>query len=318
MEAQVPRRRIGKLGWLALIVVGAALILFAARDRVRESYGLTLLDRADQLLNGSGDSRAALVDGRYGPLAANRVDVIVPSALAQTPRPIVIFIHGGGWNSGNPGDYHFIGRTLARAGYVVVLPGYRLTPAGVWPHMLEDGAKAVAWTRANAARFGADPDRIVLMGHSAGAYNAVQIALERQWLGREGVPDGVIKGAIGLSGPYDFYPYKRESTRTTFGHVQPPQAALPTHFVRADAPPLLLITGDADATVNPRDTRTLADAMHAVGGRAEALYIRGAGHDDTVKKFAAPFSRDRRVLDPVLTFLAAHTVPSAPVQQASR
>lgn len=312
------RRGIGKLGWMIVILVLAGLALFGAWRHALATNGVAILDRVDRLAGGTDGTRLALVDGRYGPLAAQRVDVMVPAAISPAPRPVVVFVHGGGWRTGSPAEYHFLGRTLARAGYVVVLPGYRLTPDGIYPHMLEDSAKAVAWTRDSVASFGGDPARVVLMGQSAGAYNVVMLALERQWLGREGVPEDFVKGVVGLSGPYDFLPFTSDSARAAFSHAVPLAATQPINHVRAEAPPMLLLTGDADTTVKPRNTHVLAAALRKLGDTVEEVHVPGATHEDTVVKLAVPFSRDRRVLDPVLAFLAAHTAASAPVQAAVR
>lgn len=306
------------MGWILLIPALLALGLFATWRYAVATGGVGLLDRVDRMVGGTDGTRVALMGGRYGTLAAQRVDVIVPSGPAIARRPVIVFVHGGGWNSGNPGDYHFLGRTFARAGYVVVLPGYRLVPDGVWPHMLEDTAKAVAWTRDHAATYGGDPDRVFLMGQSAGAYNTVMVALERQWLGREGVADHFIKGVVGLSGPYDFLPFTTPSAKAAFGGVVPPAITQPVRYARGDAPPMLLLTGDADETVKPRNTASLAAILHAAGSVVETVVIPGVDHKDTVIKLAQPFLRDRRELDPVLAFLARHGGASAPVQTARR
>jgi acetyl esterase/lipase len=159
---------------------------------------------------------------------------------------------------------------------------------------------------------------VILMGHSAGAYNAVMLALERQWLGRAGVPEGFVKGVVGLSGPYDFHPFTSDSARKAFGHVPDPAITQPINFVRGDAPPMLLVTGDTDVTVKPRNSRVLAKALTVAGASAQLVELRQVDHSGTVMKLAAPFDRDRRVLDPVLAFLSAHSKPSAPVQAAKR
>ncbi len=306
------------MGWVLIVFAVTAATLFGAWRWALANNAVALLDWGDRLYGGNSGYALALADGQYGPLPAQRVEVIVPDTPAERPRPVVVFIPGGGWHSGVPGDFHFIGRTLAREGYVVVLIGYRLVPEGRFPAMLEDSALALAWTRDNVARFGGDPDRVVVMGHSAGAYNAAMLALERQWLGRVGVEDDFIKGVIGLSGPYDFYPFTSDSARNAFGHVTDPATTQPIHFVRGDAPQLLLITGDIDTTVKPRNSEALAKALTAAGAPTRPVVLAGVDHSGTVMKLAAPFSRDRRVIEPVLAFLAAQCRPSAPVQPRQR
>lgn len=309
-------KRIGKLGWIAIVLAAVLAAAFGAYRYALATNPVALLDAGDRLFGGTAGARTALSDGRYGPLPAQRIEVAVPDAPASGPRPVLVFIHGGSWQSGSPGNYHFIGRAFARAGYVVVLAGYRLGPDGVYPHMLEDSAKALAWVEANIAAHGGDPQRVFVMGHSAGAYNAVMIALERQWLGREGVRDGFIKGVVGLSGPYDFYPYTSDSARAAFGHASDPAITQPINFARGDAPPMLLISGDKDATVKPRNTLALTKAIGALGGPVRGLVLPGIDHVGTVTRLAAPFNRDRRVIDAVLPFLdeLQRKAPSAPVQ----
>ena len=324
MAAASGRKQIGTIGWTLIGLVLLALALLGLWRWALANNAVALLDWGDRQFGGNAGYHLALTDGSYGPLGGQRIEVIVPDQPATHPRPVVVFIHGGSWSFGSPRDYRFIGRTLAREGYVVVLPGYRLGAAGKFPHMLEDGALAVAWTRDHAMQYGGDPGQVVLMGHSAGAYNVMMLALDRQWLGRAGVADGFIKGVIGLSGPYDFYPYTSDSTRAAFGQAPDPVLTQPVRFVRGDAPHLLLITGDADTTVKPRNSLALAAAMTEAGLPTRAVVLNGVDHNDTVMKLAAPFSRDRRVLDPVLAFLAAQCQPhrdqpkplqpSAPVQ----
>jgi acetyl esterase/lipase len=309
MAIAAGRKQIGKMGWALVVVALIALAVFGLYRWALANNAVALLDWGDRQFGGNSGYRIALVDGRFGPLEGQRIEVIVPGQASAHPRPVVVFIHGGSWNSGDPRNYRFIGRTLAREGYVVVLPGYRLGDAGRFPHMIEDGALALAWTRTHVAQYGGDPGQVVLMGHSAGAYNAMMLALERQWLGRAGVPDGFVKGVIGLSGPYDFYPYTSDSARRAFGQAPDPLLTQPIHFVRGDAPHVLLITGDADTTVKPRNSLALAKALSDAGQPTRPVVLNGVDHGGTVTLLAAPFDRDRRVLDPVLAFLAAQCQP---------
>lgn len=305
------------MAWIALGALSTVVaVLFAAWQYAHATNSVALLDLADKVLAGTSGSKVLVSDARFGPDPAQRIDVIAPDTPG--PHPVLVFIHGGGWHSGAPGEYAFIGRHFARAGYLVVLPGYRLGEAGRYPHMLEDSAAALAWVQDNAARLGGDPDRVFVMGHSAGAYNAVMLALDGQWLERAGVTPGFIKGVVGLSGPYDFYPFTSDSARNAFAHVADPRVTQPINHVRAPAPPILLLTGDADDTVKMRNSKVLAQALTLAGQPTSPVILSGVDHAGPVLKLAAPFIRDRRVIDPVLQFLAAHSGASGAVQAKNR
>ena len=304
------RLNIGKMGWSLTAFALIALAVFGLYRWALANNAVALLNWGDRQFGGNAGYRIALADGHYGSDEEQRIEVIVPDQASVHPRPVVIFIHGGSWAFGDPRDYRFIGRTLAREGYVVVLPGYRLGSKGKFPLMIEDGAAAVAWTRVHIASYGGDVSQVVLMGHSAGAYNVMMLGLERHWLGRAGVPDGFIKGVIGLSGPYDFYPFTSDSTRHAFGDAPDPVLTQPIHFVRGDAPRVLLVTGNADTTVKPRNSIALAKALTEAGLPTRPVVLNEVDHGGTVMMMAAPFKRDRRVLDPVLAFLAAQCQPN--------
>jgi acetyl esterase/lipase len=305
----------GWIGWAITIVLVLAAALLGGWRYAHASGAVHLLEWADRTL-GEGEGTTLAADGvTYGTGPAQRLDVIAPTAPG--PHPVIVFFHGGGWNSGRPEDYRFVGRTFARAGYVVVLAGYRLVPDGIYPRMLEDGGGALAWTHQHIGRFGGNPGRVFLMGHSAGAHSAVMLGLDRQWLRRAGLPDDFVKGVIGLSGPYDFHPFTTDSARNAFGHVPDPAVTQPIHFARGDAPPMLLLTGDADTTVKPRNSRVLAKALTEVGARADLVILSQVDHARPVLMLAKPFSGDTRVRDAVLDFLASLQSTSAPVQAGS-
>ncbi len=302
------------MGGLVIALAVVAALLFAGVQLAISRGSAALLDRADLVLRGSGGVARVVKAARYGGDPAQRVDVWAPTAPAAAPRPVIVFYFGGGWHSGTPEAYGFIGRHFARLGYVVVLPGYRLVPGGEYPHMLEDSAAGLRWALDHVAQVGGDPARIFVMGHSAGAYNAVMLALDPRWLAAAKVPADTIKGAIGLAGPYDFYPFTSDSAKQAFATAPDPRVTQPINYVRADAPPLLLVTGDADTVVRPRNSLALARAMTAIGVPLHVVVFPGVGHQMLAMKLAAPFDRDPRVRDATLAFLAAHGAPSAPVQ----
>lgn len=307
-----------RLGWMKTLLL--VLLLFGAGGYGLYRYALAnnsvaLLDWIDARFAGTGGAKLAAEAVRYGPDPAQHLDVWTPEQQAKA-LPVLVFIHGGGWHSGSPGEYRFIGRHYARKGYVTVVLGYRLTPGGEFPAMLEDSAKGLAWVRANIAAQGGDPGQVFVMGHSAGAYNAVMLALDPKWLAQEDVPPDFVKGVVGLAGPYDFYPFTSKSTQSAFGAVADPQATQPIRFARAGAPPLLLASGDADETVRPRNSLVLAKALTAAGNPNQAVLFKDMGHAGIIMKLAAPFDRDRRVDDAVDAFLTRLRAASAPVQQA--
>lgn len=263
------------------------------------SFLLKALNSLDALLAGRGTRRMAR-DVPFGPNPRQRLDIFAPRRSAE-PRPVVVFFYGGNWDSGDRHDYAFAGRALAGLGYVTVLPDYHHTHEQPYPAFMDDAAAALAWVRAQIADHGGDPDRIVVAGHSAGAYIAVTLALDARWGAAAS-----IRAAIGLAGPYDFLPFDSPVTERTFGHVEDLPATQPINHARADAPPLLLITGEADTTVYPRHSKDLAARLRALGGTAALIVYPGINHTGPLKALARPFRRHAPVLNDIAAFLAKH------------
>lgn len=309
--------RMGWIGWTALCLILLGGLGALAFRHALETNAVAVLNGADKLLNGGDGAIRQVAAIRYGSDPAQKLEMFVPQG-AKGPLPVVMFIHGGSWASGDPHDYRFIARTLCARGYAVVLAGYRLYPKARYPAMLEDGAAALRWVHENAAKFGADPARLALMGHSAGAYNAVMLTLDRQWLDHAGLDERAIRGTVALAGPFDFLPFDTDATIDTFGAAPDPSMTQPINFVRGDAPPLLLVTGDADTRVKPRNSRRLARLLTEAGVPNQPVLLEGVTHEKIIMMFARPFSRDARALDAVLPFLARVTAPSVAVQAPRR
>jgi len=244
-------------------------------------------------------------DLAYGTERRQKLDVYVPEDRAVTPRPVVVFIHGGSWGSGSKDQYRFVGGGLAEQGFVAVLPNYRLYPAVRFPDFVADAAEAVAWTLRNIASYGGDPRRVFLMGHSAGAHIALLLTLDRRYLATAGVSADDLRGTVGLSGPYDFR-LDSDLLRGVFGSAPDPLETQPVHFVRGDAPPLLLIHGTADDVCRDRNSIRLAQLVLAAGGRADLKLYPGLGHGDTVAGLALLGRRRAPTLGDIATFVAAH------------
>ncbi|GAA4642353.1 hypothetical protein GCM10023115_05250 [Pontixanthobacter gangjinensis] len=292
------------MGWLLLIVI---VLLGAAALALNYSIGRNgpkVLDTVDRITGGSRDVSLVHTES-LGDHAKQKLTVYSAAAIGSdtaAAKPVFLFIHGGGWRSGDIDDYGFLARGLAPEGYVVVLAGYRLGPDGVFPAMLEDSAKAVAWTTANIAKFGGDPEAIFISGHSAGAYNVAMLGLDRQWLGREGLGTEAIAGIIGLSGPYDFHPFTADSTKLAFGGANDPLTTQPINFARADAPSMLLVQGEKDTVVKPRNTTALARAITQNGGKVETAMFADMDHNAPILALASPWRRDRGFTDTLTDF----------------
>jgi acetyl esterase/lipase len=246
-------------------------------------------------------------DLSYGPEKPDRFDLYLPQHQANSP--VVVFFFGGGWNSGDKSSYKFVGAALAQAGMIVVIPNYTLYPQARFPQFMRDAASAVAWAHAHAREWGGDPERLFVVGHSAGAHMAVLLALDQQYLQQVGGSTGWLRGVVGLSGPYDFLPFTEDYLNDLFGPPAEFPRSQPINYVRADAPPLLLMHGLRDKRVSPNNTRSLTAALQAVGGRVTTRYFADASHGDTVAALVAPVRRHYPVLPDVLAFIAGQALP---------
>ena len=308
--------------WIAGIVVavlvsgGLALQWAIARD------GPGVLTAIDRVTGGDADA-VLLTTVSTGPHPQQKVLVWGPADRSRTAPalPVLVFVHGGSWRSGDPASYGFMGRAFVPKGFVVVLAGYRLGEEGAYPAMLEDTASAIGWTRREIQAYGGDPSQIVIAGHSAGAYNVVMAALDPRWLSPQDMSGDDIAGVVGLSGPYDFYPYDSDSTKAAFGKSPNPASTQPLAHLRGDAPPMLLIHGEKDTLVKPRNTRVLAEGIEKRGGKVAVRFYPDMNHNDPLISLAAPWRSRRDIADEIAEFAldaSSRSAVSVPVQAQAR
>lgn len=220
----------------------------------------------------------------YADGARRTLDVCHP--VGAVAAPVVIFFYGGAWRSGIKELYRYAAKALARRGYVAVLPDYRIYPQVHYPLFIEDGALAVRWAKDNVKRFGGDPDKIFLSGHSAGAHIAAMLAIDARWLQAVGLrPGRDVAGLIGLAGPYDFLPLRDDVLKVIFGGDNRPETQ-PISHVGSGAPPALLLTGSADRVVEAGNALRLAARLRAAGNVATARIYPGVGHSLIVAALA--------------------------------
>lgn len=239
----------------------------------------------------------------YGEEPRQKLDVYVPRH-ALKGAPVVVFFYGGSWNSGDREDYAFVGEALASRGIVAVLADYRLYPQVRYPLFLEDSARAVAWTKTHIGEYAGNPQRVYLMGHSSGAYNAAMLALDGHLLGAVGMSPHDLSGWIGLAGPYDFLPIKNPDVRPVFFWPDSPPQSQPINHVSRGAPPALLIAASKDDLVNPtRNTGGLASKLRESGVPVQDLYYARPSHVTLVASLSRPLRRLAPVLDQVVGFI---------------
>ena len=174
-------------------------------QRLLLSGGLIVLSACSSLIFLAANTPASF--GKYSRLKnlsyadqpRNKLDVYIPDKL-HGKAPVVIFIHGGGWNNGSKAQYKFVGAAFAEQGYVAVLPNYGLYSQVKSPVFIQDVARAVVWVRAHAAEWGGDTSHIFLVGHSAGAHIAMMLALDNEYLQQAGGDSHWLSGVVGLAG----------------------------------------------------------------------------------------------------------------------
>lgn len=220
------------------------------------------------------------------PERLNQLDVYTPATPG--PHPVMVFIHGGSWSFG---DKRMVGRKadfFTNAGYVFVSTNYRLSPAVQHPAHAEDCGQAVAWVHKHIAEYGGDPDRVYIMGHSAGAHLVALISTDERYLKAGGCSLSAIRGTVSLDGAgFDI-----EKTATSgelfamsryqraFGEARSAWlGASPITHVAAgkSIPPFLLV--HAGNRANSRDrAREMADALEKAGVKAEIFGDAAKNH----------------------------------------
>lgn len=220
----------------------------------------------------------------YDPVKSLRLDIYAPQNVRNAP--VVVFYFGSRWTGGVKDDWKFVGEALASRGFVAVIPDYRQYPEVRFPVFVQDAARAVAWTQANIKTYRGDPDKLFVMGHSAGAHIAALLTLKEEFLAEAGGSRNWLRGMIGLAGPYNFLPITDPMLRDIFGPPEKFEESQPILFVEGDNPPMLLMHGEDDLIVSVRDTRSLADAIKKAGGPISTVIYPKMSHERIVTSLA--------------------------------
>lgn len=241
----------------------------------------------------------------YGEAPRQKLDIYL-SQQPQPQRSTVVFFYGGSWESGDKKQYKFVAEALTSAGFDVVVPNYRVYPEVVFPAFVEDGAAALRWVKQNIYQYGGNADRLFVAGHSAGAHIAALLVLDEQYLKQQDLQVTDLNGMIGLAGPYDFLPLKSRTLKTIFGPESSRWRSQPIHYADGNNPPMLLLVGNNDLTVWPKNSRNLAAKIREKDGNVELVEFDDYGHVAMVAKLAKPLRGDSRLLDTITTFIRRH------------
>lgn len=201
----------------------------------------------------------------------HKLDLYLPEGKKNFP--VLVFVHGGSWRSGDRSQYTALGNRFAAAGYGVVIPSYRLAPANPPPAQIRDVAAAFAWTVANIEKHGGNPKRIFIAGHSAGGHLVSQLALDPKYLLKYNLTPKAIAGVMSVSGVYDvraiamFGPDENARTEQS-----------PLHFVNRHAPPFLVAYCQWDYPGLPGQAREFDRALRHNFVASDLVYIPNKNH----------------------------------------
>ena len=272
------RRRLDNRWWgvAALVATGAL------------AWGLLAADSAQTLAYGTHERALADVRRAAGP----------------GPHPAMLLIHGGAWQGGSRRDMEEPARWLASAGVTTVAIDYRLVTAGArWPEIRDDVTQAMWWLREHAGELGIDPQRVGVLGNSAGGHLGAWLATTDTVSprGTHSRPQLLIAWGSpwDLSQPQEFAPPVQEAMHRLLAGADPAQAS-PLARIDAHSAPALLVHGPRDDVVDPVQSRRACAALQRAGVECRLLLPAGEGHDGTHEP-----GNEKAVLEAMQQFVAA-------------
>lgn len=245
------------------------------------------------------------------------LDVYAPRARAPAGHPVVVFIHGGNWNSGSKNFYSFIGRRLARQGVVAVIINYRLSPQVQVPAMAEDGARATAWVYRHIADYGGDPQRLFLMGHSAGGGLAALLATKDELFARQGLTHNPVCGVI-LDDPagLDMLDYLTRMQYPGDAQYLVPfgqdpagwRSVSPLYYLTPATPPVLLFVGGKTYPSIASSSARFREQLEHLGVQPGYTVLPGKKHIPMVLQL---YWKNNVIYRDLLQFVGAPPAPKA-------
>ena len=187
-----------------------------------------------------------VLDVPYGACDRQKLDVYLPEKPGSTAMPVLIFFHGGYWVLGHKDTLGFMAPPITSAPAILVTGGYRLAPVAKYPQQVDDCRNVLKWTFKNISRYGCDPHRIFVGGHSAGGHLAALVTLQRGSLPDFNLPPDIVKGCFAVSGVFDVSDSpaeRREAFLSDLGHAR---EASPLYNIHGNSVPFFLEIGEND------------------------------------------------------------------------
>jgi len=228
------------------------------------------------------------LDVAYGPTEIEKLDIY---KTRRSNAPINIFIHGGAWRNGQAKDSAYLAEMFINAGAHFVVPDFvQVEDAGgnLMP-MAQQVRAAVAWVYKNAARFGGDPNRVFITGHSSGAHLS-GCALVTDWQKAFGLPANIIKGGLLVSGMYDLKPVSLSKRSEYVKFTDEIEHALSSqrHLDKLNAP-IIVAHGSQETPEFQRQAREFAAAVKAAGKPVELIVGEGFNHFEMQETLGNPY-----------------------------
>jgi len=253
-------------------------------------------------------------DIAYGSDIRNRLDVYAGSNCPAAGCPVMVAVHGGGWIGGDKIDFYHsrVAATLARQGLTLVVPNYRLAPANKHPAQIEDIALAIAWTYQNIKAYGGNPDRIYLMGHSAGAHLVALAGTNDYYLGRYNYKPEQLAGVISLDTTSldlerraHIWGSDDETRTNTFVSGSEHAASPFWHISEGRAYPPFLLIAASDTAESVRQAGAMAAKLVNIGSKAQSTALPYDGDNSHMRIFLDLASASSAVSQRIAAFVSA-------------
>ncbi len=239
-----------------------------------------------------------------------KLNVFAPRKISEEKLPVLIFVHGGNWNSGSKDQYGFFGRNFAKKEVITVIPDYTLSPIVSYDEMVQQVAEAIRWTQKHISEYNGDPNRIYLTGHSAGGHLlALAIMNPKYNLDPKSISGIIFNDAAGL----DMYNYlqkipptkENDYLNTWTDDPEVWKQASPIYFIDENTPPIMVYIGSKTYPSIKEANRRFLNALKPFQPEVEPIVLPKK-HVPMIVQYFWPWN-DR--FEEIVSFMKKHPTP---------